>query len=164
MMRRFWGGFRVVVALVFLWMVTVAFGGRIEQALSPIIDDVRVDQAHVTRTADLACWSWYGYKNRRADVENVDVFLERPKTHDRLFPEVKDGVTGNAWHRGGSREPGGRDHKVCVEIPKVADPISPGEPLIVKMRLWFDGALPLYEVPITLPDVVIPGVPNALTP
>ena len=151
----FWRIYLPLAALAMAGVIASPFAGRVEARLAPILDNIREVPGSVHRVDGRLCYDWLSDKHRLAPLENVDVFLERPATGDRSFPEVFDANTGRPWHRGGAL-PVKPDnlHRQCVFLPP---DVGPGDPLVLRQTLWFRGWSSMWLVPVPMPDITSPG-------
>jgi hypothetical protein len=141
-----------MVALVIC--LSTLFGGRVESYLDPVIDNIQIDAATVTRDSDQICFRWTGDKHRLARLENVDVLLDRPGTGDRTFPDLINRDTGQPWHRNGARPVGeGIARDLCVKLPYDA---KADERFDLNIKIWFAGWRSFWLVPVDVPTIPSP--------
>ena len=155
-MRWFWRIYWPMAVGLLLLVPAATYAGRIEARIAPVLVNIRVVPGSIDRSGHRLCYAWTSDKLRAVPLENVDVFLDQPRTGDRTWPEVKDRATGRAWHRQGAY-PVRPDnlHQQCVDVP---DDVDPADPLLLHQTLLFGGWGGWY-VPVTMPDISIAGTP-----
>ena len=119
----------------------------------PIRSNQSISKESIVRSKDRLCWTWVSDKERLAESDNIDVFLDTPKG-DRSYPEIIDQATKLPWHRRGALPIGHYERNYCIALPSY---VGPDAEVRLNQRIHYRGIGGLWTVLVNLPEVVSPG-------